>query len=53
VNVLQSKENLGNSYQQYKTAANIIKTLGILIASVAHSGGADAPRPKRRTSWQG
>ena len=34
VNVLQFKENPWNSYQQYKAAANIIKTFGILIATL-------------------
>jgi hypothetical protein len=37
VNVLQFKENLWNAYQQYKAAANIIKTLGILIATLVGS----------------
>jgi hypothetical protein len=34
VNVLQFKENPWNSYQLYKAAANIIKTFGILIATL-------------------
>jgi hypothetical protein len=52
VNVLQFKENLGNSYQQYKAAANIIKTLGILIATLVGSTLGDKRMRENAFLWK-
>jgi hypothetical protein len=52
VNVLQFKENLGNSNQQYKAAANIIKTLGILIATLVASTLGDKRMRENAFLWK-
>jgi hypothetical protein len=52
VNVLQFQENLGNSYQQYKAAANIIKTLGILIATLVGSTLGDKRMRENAFLWK-
>jgi hypothetical protein len=52
VNLLQFKENLGNSYQQYKAAANIIKKLGILFATLVGSTLGDKIMRENAFLWK-
>ena len=52
VNVLHFKENLGNSYQQCNAAANIIKTLGILIATLVGSTLGDKRMRENAFLWK-